>query len=288
MKTIFKTSLVSILIILMSWTFANDSTDKNTKEIKLTPNQMKQLHNLTSTNNIMRVKNEVKNEDRKEHREEMNFQIKVNREEIKNNLQSFRKENWTASWAFNNLNDQTKAKIRALQEEFKTTTEALKKEYESKIESATWVELKDTLRQELKTKLEEMVIAHHEELKTLVWSNEEALAWVEARKEMAEENKELREENKTAREEFRGDRKKQVLAYKEKFHSQLWAKLVKVWAKSPEKLEKILWKIDAMMVKFDANTKLSQINKEKIMSQLTALKELLEDSLDTEETITAE
>jgi hypothetical protein len=43
-----------------------------------------------------------------------------------------------------------------------------------------------------------------------------------------------------------------------------------------------------MMQKFDANTKISDINKEKIMSQLTALKELLEDSLDTEDAITAE
>jgi hypothetical protein len=53
-------------------------------------------------------------------------------------------------------------------------------------------------------------------------------------------------------------------------------------------LENVLDKIDVMMEKFDANTKISEINKEKIMSQLTALKELLEDSLDSEDSITTE
>ena len=276
--------------ISWTWTIENDTEDEDEDT-----NEEEDNVSWTWANNTMRIRNEVRHEERKElnkdikeQREEMKSQIRENREEMKNNLHDFRKENWTSSWAFNNLSDEIKAKIKTLQETFRTSTEALKKEYESKIKSATWVELKDTLRQELKTKLEEMVIAHHEQLKQLVWNDEEALAWVEARKEIAEKNKEIREENKTAREEFRGDRKGQVLAFKEKYHSQLWAKLNKVWAKSPEKLENILWKIDAMMVKFDTNTKISEANKEKIMSQLTALKELLEDSLDTEDAITAE
>gem|GEM_PF-6327957 len=38
-----------------------------------------------------------------------------------------------------------------------------------------------------------------------------------------------------------------------------------------------------MIAKFEANTKLSDTNKEKIMAQLTALKELVEDSIDSSE-----
>ncbi len=310
MGTIFKTSLALILIMLLSSTYADEtmSTENWTNDTETITSVSSTWENesenedkyenhtyWTWVNNMIKVKTEVRKlekkeleKEMKEQRNEMKMEIEQNRDEIRNNLQNFRKENWTASWAFNNLSTKNKAEIKTLQEKFKDSTETLKKEYESKIKSATWIELKDTLRQELKIKLEELVIAHQTSLEVFVWSNSGSLAWIKARKEIAEQNKELRKNNNEAREEFRGDRKEQVLAYKEKFHSQLGAKLDKVWAKSPEKLENVLDKIDVMMEKFDANTKISEINKEKIMSQLTALKELLEDSLDSEDSITTE
>lgn len=273
MKIVLKTSLAFILIMLLSSTYANDTNSTNSwtwnQEMKkIRQEERKELHD-----SIKEKRNEVKN------------QIRENRDEIKDNLKSFREQNWTASWVYNNLSDEVKTQIEELREEHKTSIETIKNEYNLKIESASWSESKDALRLELRTKLEELNISYHEELKVLVGNDAEALAWVKARKEVALKNKEIREENQQARIEFRWERQSQIVAFKEKYHAQLWEKITKIWNKKPEKLETILTKIDAMIEKFEANTKLSETNKEKILSQLTALKELIEDTLDQDETL---
>ena len=277
MKHIVKTSFLIILLISISTTFADDTiiTNSNTSWTWT----YKWIMKWVKEDRIL-MKETIK-----ENRNEMKAQIRENRNEIKGNLKSFREQYGTASWVFDNLSDEVKAQIENLKNEHKTWVDTLKNEYKSKIDSASWSETKDLLRQELKTKIEELTIVYHEELKSLVWNDTEALAWVEARKEVALKNKEIREENLQARIEFRGDRQGQIVALKEKYYTQLWEKITKIWSKKPEKLETILTKIDVMIEKFEANTKLSETNKEKIMSQLTALKELIEDTLDQDETL---
>jgi hypothetical protein len=77
-----------------------------------------------------------------------------------------------------------------------------------------------------------------------------------------------------------------VSSYKEKFDWKLWDKIEKIAKKDPEKLRIIIQKIDAIIKKFDENTKLSEEDKDKIFSQLEALKELVKDNLDSKTDIT--
>lgn len=204
------------------------------------------------------------------------------KEKIRENIENFKEENGKLRDVLK-LSDEEKAELDTLRSEHEEDVKALKAEYEAKINAATTPEAKDVLREELRTKLHELNKTYLEEMNSLVSKNEEAKAYIMARKAVFDENKVLKQEFAKSREELRWDKKEHVLKYKDKFVKSIWKKVEKIAMQKSEKLEKVLVKIDAMMDRFEANTKLSEENKTKILAQLIALKELVEDSLESVE-----
>lgn len=204
------------------------------------------------------------------------------KQKIRWNIKDFKNENGKLKDILK-LTDEEKTQLDALREEHKDDVEAIKAEYEAKIASWTTLEEKDLLRVELRTKLHELNKTFLEEMNSFVSKSDEVKAYVMARKAVFDENKALRMAHLKAREELRWDRKEHILKHKDKFVTSIWKKIEKIAISKATALEKILVKIDAMMDRFEANTKLSEENKTKILTQLIALKELVEDSLETSE-----
>ena len=307
MKTHIKVSLAIIFVMLVSsvfadngnswswnWTWLQDQ-DRTQDQDKLQDctwdcDQLK-LQDQDKTQDQDKLQDctwdcdQLKDQDRIKDRLHILDTSKLYREDMKNNKNIFNTQFWTETWSFANLNEWVKMEIRNINQEYNNQFEEIKNLYREKINSAILLENKEQLREELKIKLQDMAMIHYQDLEESVWSDENALAWVKARQELAIKNKELIEENNALRNEFNYERKNQISYFKEKFDSQLWSNIGKISQNNHEKLEQLLTKIDSFMVKYETNTNLSKMAKDKILSQLTALKELIEDSLDIEEII---
>ncbi len=219
---------------------------------------------------MMKHKEEIK-EMRKWARDEM----KANREEMKNNREEFRSEH----------KDDMKALSWSLTEEQKTSLKGLRDTHKAEMDSLM-AELKtvkgdDAKMKEVFVKIESARAAHLDQVKAIVGENSEMAKIVDARKGVFEENKALREENRSKREELRAGIEDKVVKYKGAFVQKIAKKLEKF---TPEQIQKIIDKVDAQLTKVEANTKLSIENKDKIKAQLVALRETLEDRLDTSDT----
>ena len=107
------------------------------------------------------------------------------------------------------------------------------------------------------------------------------LELLEKREDVFKQNTELRAENKEIRKEYRGERGELVSKYKSSFIKRIGNKLDKIPA---DKLEKVLDRIDAMEEKYEANDKISDERKDKIIAQLLALKEMIEEKLEEDDT----
>ena len=84
--------------------------------------------------------------------------------------------------------------------------------------------------------------------------------------------------NIEARIEFRGKLNDKVEKYKNNLGSKLEKGLPKI---KEEKIENVLTKIDKVTEVIEKNTKISQIKKDQILTQIIALKELLEEELES-------
>lgn len=261
MKTILKTSLVlSTIVLWIVWVNADESASGTTSTGVLTQTGI--------------TKDEWKQK-MKEERDSLH-------ENIKENLQDFRTHSGSLRDNLH-LSDEDKAKLEALRSEHKSDMETLKADYEAKIKVATTLEEKEVLRVELREKMQELSKAYLTELKTLVSQDEQAHAYIEARKAVFEENKALRKASLEKRREFRGERVSQILTQKEVLTKSLGSRVDTIVQKKPEKVVNILTKVEAMIQKFETNTKLTEVNKQKILDQLKALKELIEDSATNQE-----
>lgn len=261
MKTILKTSLVlSTIVLWIVWVNADESASGTTSTGVLTQTGI--------------TKDEWKQK-MKEERDSLH-------ENIKENLQDFRTHSGSLRDNLH-LSDEDKAKLEALRSEHKSDMETLKADYEAKIKVATTLEEKEVLRVELREKMQELSKAYLTELKTLVSQDEQAHAYIEARKAVFEENKALRKASLEKRRELRGERVSQILTQKEVLTKSLGSRVDTIVQKKPEKVVNILTKVEAMIQKFETNTKLTEVNKQKILDQLKALKELIEDSVTNQE-----
>jgi hypothetical protein len=79
--------------------------------------------------------------------------------------------------------------------------------------------------------------------------------------------------------EFRGKRSDMIVKYKEIFIKKLGARIEKI---KISKLEKILPKIEKIIAKITKNTKITKEKRDKIISKIAALKEIIEDRLEEE------
>ena len=206
----------------------------------------------------------------KANREERKDFIKKNKEEIKANIKSFREEHkGEMKKTFKNLDKTVKAEIKTERKSFHETMKKLKEEIKAKkwdFES----------RKELMKKIEEERENHFNKLEAKLANNPEALAAIKVKKEVFEKNKALREEMMKKREEFRIKRWEMVEKYKTIFINKLGNRIKRI---STSKLKKILPKIDQITKKIENNKRLTKERKDRIINQLQALKEIIEDRL---------
>lgn len=268
MKTILKTSLVLSTIVLWTLWVSADETASGTITTSTG----------TTSTGVLTQTGVTKDEWKQKMKEERDSL----HENIKENLQDFRTHSGSLRDNLH-LSDEDKAKLEALRSEHKSDMETLKADYEAKIKVATTLEEKEVLRVELREKMQELSKAYLTELKTLVSQDEQAHAYIEARKAVFEENKALRKASLEKRRELRGERVSQILTQKEVLTKSLGSRVDTIVQKKPEKVVNILTKVEAMIQKFETNTKLTEVNKQKILDQLKALKELIEDSVTNQE-----
>lgn len=207
-----------------------------------------------------------KEEELKKMREAEKARIEANREEMKNNREEFKADRGTWVVIKLNLTDEQKWSVKEIMADHKTKMDELKKSLEAK----------EITKEEFITKVEELRNATNESLKTLLWDNEEALRVLSLKKVMLDKNMEIRKENGEIRKDFKDQRQALRAKYKEKFVAALGTKLDNL---SDEKLNKVLVKIEAAIEKTTANEKLSQVNKNKILAQLEALKAIINEKL---------
>ena len=211
------------------------------------------------------------NWDMKQIRADRNEILKNNKIEMRDNREYFRKENREdIKQVFSWLSEDTKKGLKDTHVELQADIKELHEEYQDKLKD-------EEGREELKIKLEELQNKYHKKVNELVWDNTEAMEILNKRKNVYQANQEIRKDSYMARKEFRGERSKIVAKYKWKFLERLWKVLDKA---STSKLEKISAKIDWLIERFESNSKLSDKRKDKIISQLIALKEIIDEKLE--------
>jgi len=202
---------------------------------------------------------------RKEKREVIssNFEaLKENRSIIKNEF-SLRSE---LKW----LNSELQKEIKVINDTFKEESKLL----EDEIKSNKW-DLEKI--QEIRDELNELRVSYYEELISIV-DNTEVKESLTSRLELLKENIALIDSNMEARVEFRWKLNDKVTKYKDVLETKLEKGLPKI---KEDKLENVLSKIDKVTEVIENNTKISQTKKDQILSQIIALKELLEEELES-------
>ncbi|MDQ7009907.1 MAG: hypothetical protein Q9M94_06455 [Candidatus Gracilibacteria bacterium] len=172
--------------------------------------------------------------------------------------------------SFSALDDDTRAKLKQENKIFKEEIKKIREEHKNK-------KLDEEAREVLKEKMEEVRKANYEKMEDNLAGNEEALNAIKSRKEVFEKNRELRKQNTEKRIEFRGERNDMVVKYKTAFISKLGTRIEKI---NDSKLEIILPKIDTLVEKMEKNTRLTEEKRDMIISQLIALKEIIEEKLE--------
>lgn len=195
-----------------------------------------------------------------------NSEIEGNRSKMEDNLKAFKDANGSAKDAFDGLSDDIKQSVKDEEKKFKAQIQSIRDKYKAMNKtydngSAMMVELEAARTQ------------HFDTLSTLVGQDSKAKAFVDKRKWVFQENKGLREKNAQAREDFRGKRSDTIVKYKEAFAKRLWDKLSKI---SDENLWKVLDKVIKNITKVSADIRIKQEDKDTLASQLTSLKELIE------------
>jgi len=226
-------------------------------------------------------KDEMKNkiiEVKKNMKERYKEEYKKYKDTIENNKKTFKEEVKKMKGAFSELSKEVQEKIKNIREEWNK----LRKEIIEKLKDKNLtLEKREDLRKEIYNINNNI----SEKIKELVSWNEKALKVIEKREELNRKNSILRMNKDELKKEYRWKRDELVQKYKKKFVSKLSSKITKL---STKKLEKVNWKIDKMIDKFEANTKISDSKKDKILAQLISLKELITEELDNREVINDE
>ena len=196
--------------------------------------------------------------------------VSENREEIKENISNYREENKKGrAELFAGVDKETRTQIKILIEETKAQIESLKAELAGSDD-----------KEGILKQVEAVYNDHIADVKTLLADYPEALEAIQDRTEVFEANKTLREENKKTREAYRWARNKMVQSYKANFVKKIGNKLDAI---SDDRLEKLLDRIDTMESQFEENTEISDERRDTVISQLIALKELIQEHLEDTE-----
>ncbi len=194
--------------------------------------------------------------------------IEANKEKIKENrdsLKTAREEIKSGS----RLTDEQKQKIKVLNEAMKTElaplVKALRQEKDLEKRKAL-IEVISTINKK-----------YAEQIKAIAGTNEVVGDFIDKKIAVLDANKELRQENLDTREQARVQKSALVEKYKTAFMGKLKSRLDNI---SSDKLEKVLEKVNTMIKTTTNNTKLSATSKENLLSQLEALKEIIENKID--------
>ncbi len=266
--------LLALILSLTSSAYADDATG-TVDAIPATTSATPLLDSPQTSDEVKTPK--MGNEERKKLKDEIKMLkgqnkdfVKENRVKIKENLESFKSENGKAKDAFTELTTEQKTALKELNTAHKAEVKALQEKFKS-------MEKTDENMNAHREEVEAMRAAHFAKIQEIVWDNAKASAFVEARKSVFEENSQMRKENTQARIETRGSIEEKVVQYKEAFAKKLVDKLPKI---KEDKLQKLADNVTKMITKTEANTKMKQENKDKILSQLTSLKELIDEELE--------
>lgn len=209
---------------------------------------------------------------------------------------------------FGQVKDEMKQNVNEVKEKFNAQQEKfqeMKKEIKSNItpeQKAKIEELRKTLEESIKALRESVTPENFEEIKTKAenlkaeyLAKADELGLVEMKKmieerfnifsqnqfvkkpEIKKEKEEAKQKVWEIKQQFQVKKQDLVMKYKEQFAKSLESKLAKL---SSEKMKAVIVKIDVAIEKYNSNTKLTSIQKEKYISQLTGLKELLQEKID--------
>lgn len=261
--------LIISLLLSISIASADDSSMSDSDDNKVMSGSGMYMKNLREAKDEAKMsREEIKNK-----KNQLKEEVKSKKEEIKENRDEYKKDRGELKEIFSEVNDEQKEELKTIREEHKTKVEEIKEKLKNK-------ELTTDEREALRIELDKEIQSYAEAVKEIVWENAEVESYVDSRLELRDKNKSVREEIRNNREEFRWERSQLVLEFKETYY---W-KVAQVAPKlSDAKLEKLSTQIDSLIAKAEANTKLSQENKDKMVAQLTSLKEIIDEELETRE-----
>lgn len=214
----------------------------------------------------------------KEYKSRVKENIQKQHLDVKANLNDFKNEYWKLNTYMSWITEEVKKQIETLKTQHIESVEAIKTEYQEKIASWATLEIRQSLRDEMQAKLEELSKTYFENLKDLLWDrNAEIQKYIDARKQVFEENSQIRKDSRDQRKEIKSEKIEMMLKYKEQFAKKVWANLEKISKKAPERLDVVLTKIEPLIAKYQASTKLTSVQKEKLVSQLQALQNLIKE-----------
>jgi len=256
--------LVIAGLFITNWVYADENTNSGTTSTN-------SVLSSDSKQNMIKWNIDLKREELRKLRELKFDTIKQNRTDIVKNRENFREENKDKiKDFFSGLEQDQKDKLKTLTDETKTTIKSLQDEYKWKLTDAE-------KRKEFEDKILELLQDNYSETKDIVWDNSGALELLEDRKVVFLENQKLREANRQARVEFRWDRADLITESKEILIKRLENIIPKLQI---EKLNTISGKIDTMITQIESNNKLTAERKDTLVSQLIALKEIIEEEIE--------
>jgi DNA repair exonuclease SbcCD ATPase subunit len=246
-KTLAISLLLALLAGLSITSVSADETDMNNEERKTHMEEMK-----------------AKKEEMKAYMEEKRAEMKANRMEFKDANKDAMKE------LFKGLSDEDREELKALKAEHKEEMKALRDEMK---EAKGDLEARDAAREAMKALRDE----HFAELTAVLGEDHAIIAKMKERHEVYKENMEIRKGMHDQRKDFREERKELIGKYKGAFVKRLGDRLDKI---PTDKLAKVSEKIDSLYTKIEDNTTMSEDKKATILSQITALQDIIEERLE--------
>lgn len=246
MKKLQAIALLSAILLSSSYVSADETTTNSREEAKAMKEEMM------------------------EKRKELRENVTEVKEQIRGNLESAKKSKEELMDLYSWVTPEEKQAIKDLMQKNKEELAELK-------ELLKDGDLTAEEREEIRTQIENQVKSFNEDLLETVEWNEELTEYITEKMQVMEQNKELRNEIKEMRTSYREGRSEMVDMYKEKFFDRLAGSITKI---PTEKLEKLVEQIDAYYKKVEENTKMSEENKEKMLSKLVSLQELIVEELE--------
>lgn len=175
-------------------------------------------------------------------------------------------------------------------EEMKVKADDLKKEYLKKLDDIWMPQMKWKIEERFKTfyennftKREDMKKLYNdkkEQFENIKQDYKEKINSSETIKDMKIAKDDMKNQMKAVKEQFQSKKQDLKAKYKEIFTKKLQDKLSQF---TQDKLKSIITKIDSSIEAYKSDESLTPEQKEKFVTQLTALKELLQDKLDEQE-----